>query len=972
MLAILNRRENPGKIVSNTLEGMRLEMNYPNEPHSTNLAFIEHLYAEYSQDPQSVSEDWQNYFSSLAEKSDHQAQPFQIGPHLKPTSIFAGGSTIANNPQQSPQTSKDNLDSDYSKITQLQDKVFHLVRAYRDRGHLIAKIDPLDIPRAPLPELFPAFYGFSDKDMELVFPAGTIHLDRSLSLREIIEHLRTTYCSSIGVQFMHIDDWVTKHWLEDRMEKTGNRVQLDRNEQLQILTKLTDAVIFEEFIQKKFRGAKSFSLEGCESLLPLLHQTIERSGKDGVEEIVLAMAHRGRLNVMANIMGKGPKHIFQEFFDKNAELLVGRGDVKYHLGYSTDWITQENKEIHISLCFNPSHLEFVNPVALGKLRAKQDRMDDTKRERALAILIHGDAAFAGEGVVQETLNLSALKPYHTGGALHIIVNNQIGFTTPPQESRSCIYATDVARMLQCPIFHVNGEDPEAVTQVVRLAMDYRQAYQQDVVIDMYGYRRHGHNEGDEPAFTQPLLYKTIREKPSVRDSYLENLLKIGDIQRQEADTISAERQQLLEEALAEAGKTKQTSPVVHCQTGIWENYRGGLDHETPLGSTKIPLKSIQNLMDCITTLPKKFTPHPKIKRLLKNRKEMGKGDRAFDWGAAEIMAFASLAAEGYPVRLSGQDCERGTFSHRHAVIHDFKTGEKHSTLSNLTKDQATVEIYNSPLSEAAVLGFEYGYSLNMPEGLILWEAQFGDFVNTAQVIIDQFISSAEDKWQQLSGLVMLLPHAMEGMGPEHSSARLERFLTMTAEDNFQITYPSTPAQFFHLLRRQVIRPYRKPLIVMTPKSLLRHPGAISSLDELSKGSFQHIISDNAALPHHEINRIILCSGKIFYELEKMRHEYNKKNIAILRLEQLYPLPDSILQKELNPYKVKTEVVWVQEEPENMGAWRYLRSTYGDNIFGKYPLRGISRPESSSPATGSKSSHQLEQSMLIRNALGIND
>ena len=936
-------------------------MSVSGDPSIGNLAYIEQLYESYIEDPDSVPQDWREYFNT---QRDSTPTPARYRPSFQPRSVFAGAAPVSAAPAS---TSPSPVST---SVAQLQERVFQMVHAYRERGHLIAKIDPLEIPRPPLPELFTAFYGFTDADMELEMPAETLANEQVLPLREVVNQLRTTYCGSIGVQFMHIDDLVTKHWLEQQMELTQNRIALAREKQLQILTTLTDAVIFEEFIQKKFRGAKSFSIEGCESLIPLLHQSIERAGDDNIEEVVLAMAHRGRLNVMVNIMGKGPKDIFQEFADKNAELLVGKGDVKYHLGYSTDWVTESGKNIHLSLCFNPSHLEYVNPVALGRLRGKQDRIGDKDRARALAILIHGDAAFAGEGVVQETLNLSALPGYRTGGALHIIMNNQIGFTTAPADSRSCIYATDVARMLQCPIFHVNGEDPEAVAQVVRLAMDYRKEYSQDVVIDMYGYRRHGHNEGDEPAFTQPVLYKAIRARKSVRDGYMDNLSKMGEITWEDANQIANQRQENLEKALKEAQTDEHTTLVENSMMGIWQGYVGGADADSPEVDTSVSQEHIAHLAGRFTAYPVDFIPHPKILRLLKLRREMGAGSKPIDWGFAEILAFATLATEGAPIRFTGQDCQRGTFSHRHSVLHDFETGRKYSILDNLSPDQAPVEIHNSPLSEAAVLGFEYGYSLDTPEGLVIWEAQFGDFSNAAQVIIDQFISSAEEKWRRLSGLVMLLPHAMEGMGPEHSSARLERFLAMAAEDNIQIAYPSTPAQFFHLLRRQVKRLLRKPLVVMTPKSLLRLKEATSCLEDFSAGSFQRIIPDKLPSRAPKVDRVLWCSGKIYYELDALREEHKCETVAILRLEQLYPLADETILEAMSPYNDGTQILWVQDEPENMGAWRHLRARFGPRVYDKYPFSCVSRPESSSPATGSKASHLLEQKILNRTALGI--
>ena len=607
--------------------------------------------------------------------------------------------------------------------------------------------------------------------MERRFSSETLHRDGPLTLREILDCLRNTYCRSIGVQFMHIDDLSTRRWLQERMEGTENRLKLGRDEQIRILTRLTDAVIFEEFIRKKFIGAKSFSLEGGESLIPLLELAIERGAEEGLDEIVLAMAHRGRLNVLANIIGKSPREIFREFEDSDPELYLGRGDVKYHLGYSNDWRTASGRKVHLSLCFNPSHLEFVNPVAVGRMRAKQDRVGDRERKRGMVLLIHGDASFAGEGGIQETLNLSQLDGYTVGGTLHVIVNNQIGFTTSPSEYRSTPYTTDVAKMLQSPIFHVNGEDPEAVARVVQLSMDFRRTFKRDVVIDMYCYRRLGHNEGDEPTFTQPVLYRAIERRKPVREGYLEHLLALGEVTREEADGIAARRREHLEKELSEARKEEY---VPHPQTlsGVWEGYHGGPERRRDRSRDRSGSRAPSSLLQVQTHLPEGFHSHPKIERGIRLRREMAEGKRPLDWSVAEALAFASLATEGVRVRLTGQDTARGTFSQRHAVLHDFENGQLYVPLQHLSTDQATVEIYNSPLSELAALGFEYGYSLDCPDGLILWEAQFGDFYNAAQVIVDQFIASAEDKWRRLSGLVLLLPHGFEGMGPEHSSARL--------------------------------------------------------------------------------------------------------------------------------------------------------------------------------------------------------
>lgn len=931
------------------------------------LAFVEGLYADYLKDPSTVPADWRAYFQQEAATLNGGAN--QIGPSFKPRSVFNAAPTHFTPPKVQRETTS-SVEKNGASALVSQDRVDALVRAYRVRGHMMARIDPLGLPRASQPELDPAFYDLEPSDMDRVFSSRTIFGAETLKLSEIIERLSETYCRSIGVQFMHIDDLEVKTWLQDRMEGTQNRVRLSREEQLRILVKLTDAVIFEEFIQKKYLGAKSFSLEGSESLVPLLSFAIERAALHGTNEIVLGMAHRGRLNVLANILGKSPRKIFREFEDVDPELYIGSGDVKYHLGHSSDYITASGKRVHLSLCFNPSHLEYVNPVVLGRCRAKQDRMGDELRSRKCSILIHGDAAFAGEGIVQETLNLSQLTAYATGGTIHVIVNNQIGFTTPPSESRSTTYATDVAKMLQIPIFHVNGEDPEAVAQVVQLAMDFRRTFSRDVVIDMYGYRRHGHNESDEPAFTQPLLYQAIAERSSVRDGYLEHLLTLGEVTREEADQIAIERREHLEVELSEARRADYVR-VHDWLGGVWQGYQGGPETEVHDVETGIKAERLRDLMTKVTELPETFDANKKVVRLLKQRREMGEGVRPFDWGAAETAAFASLVTENVRVRLTGQDCGRGTFSSRHAVLHDTNTGRRYVPLTKLEPKQAPIEIYNSPLSEAGVLGFEYGYSLDWPDGLVMWEAQFGDFVNASQVIIDQFISSAEDKWKRLSGIVMLLPHGFEGQGPEHSSARVERFLMQAAEDNMQICQPTTPAQYFHLLRRQVLRPWRKPLIVFTPKSLLRHPSAVSSVSEFESGTYQRIIADQRE-DQSNTKKVLLCTGKIYYELARQRAERNQEDVAILRIEQLYPLRAAQLKEALAPYPEGTPVMWVQDEPENMGAWRFMVAHFGTTLCGAYPMTVASRPASASPATGSAHSHKLEEQVLMDKVFGKAD
>jgi 2-oxoglutarate dehydrogenase E1 component len=795
-----------------------------------------------------------------------------------------------------------------------------------------------------------------------VFSTDTIEGPQSMSLRQIIKRLRNTYCRSIGVQFMHMDDLRVRQWLQVRMEGSENRIQLDRRQQLRIYRQMTTAAVFEEFIQKRFLGAKSFSLEGSESLIPLLEMAIERAAGQEIHDVVMAMAHRGRLNVLANIMGKSPQRIFREFADMDPELHVGRGDVKYHLGHSTDYQAANGRSVHLTLCFNPSHLEFVNPVALGRMRARQDRTGDQARQQGMVIQVHGDAAFAGEGIIQETLNLSELDAYRVGGTLHVIVNNQIGFTTGPMEARSCTYATDVAKMLQIPIFHVNGEDPEAVAQVVSLAMDFRREFQRDVVVDMYCFRRRGHNEADEPAFTQPALYRVIERRPSAHESYLERLLKLGEITAEEAASI-VEQQQAKFAADLTAAKSED---YVHKSDvgGMWAFYIGGREREAADVQTGVRRDLLVDMLERLITLPEGFQPHAKIAKFLEGRRQMAAGTLPLDWSAAEALALGTLATQGLRVRLSGQDSQRGTFSHRHAVIHDAVTDETWCSLEHLAPDQAPVEIYNSPLSEAGVLGFEYGYSLDCPDGLVMWEAQFGDFVNAAQVVIDQFIVSAEDKWNRLSGLVMLLPHGFEGQGPEHSSARLERFLLQAAKDNIQVVQPTTPAQIFHCLRRQVLRVWRKPLVVMTPKSLLRHPGCVSSLEDLATGDFERVIADGSGVDPREVRRVLLCTGKVAYELEKRRQELGRRDVAIIRVEQLYPLPRTHLEAALAGYAAGTPVVWVQDEPENMGAWRFLRIHLGDKLFDRLPFAGVCRQSAASPATGSKKSHDLEQNELL--------
>lgn len=922
----------------------------------SNLSYLESQYLQFLEDPETVSAEWREYFQHIA---DMQAK------YGEDVDLFKA-------PQMGNSSMASPMELEYAI---LQERVDRLIRNYRVMGHYAADIDPLGQPRMKVPELEPANCGFSPADMERQFSTMAASGPNYRTLAEIVIWLRNTYCRSIGVQFMHIDDLPVREWLQRRMEATENRIELTRDEQRRIYKRLSDAVVFEEFILKKWQNAKSFSLEGAETLIPLLELAIYKAADQGFEEIVLGMAHRGRLNVLASIMGKAPRAIFREFADLDPEMNAGRGDVKYHLGYSNDWYSGDGRKVHLSLCFNPSHLEFVNPVAMGRVRAKQERRHDLNRDKVLCLLIHGDAAFAGEGIIQETLNMNQLESTRIGGTIHVVVNNQIGFTTGPMQARSTAYATDVAKMLQIPIFHVNGEDPEAVAQVVRLAMDFRQEFHRDVVIDMYCYRLRGHNEQDEPAFTQPLMYNKIRSRKKVGQSYLDQLLKMGGITQDEADRVQfVHRQQL--ESEYEVARGPGYEHRWDMLQGLWRGYVGGSEEGIAEVDTGVDAARLGELLDKLTQFPEDFHPHQKIfnpdpKRvsLLQNRRAMARGEQPLDWGAGEALAFATLLLEGHPVRLHGQDVERGTFSHRHAVIHDFESGKIYTPLANLSPTQAPLSIYNSCLCETGVLGYEYGYSLDTPDGLICWEAQFGDFANVAQVIIDQFVVSAEDKWNRLSGLVMLLPHGFEGNGPEHSSARLERFLSLCAEDNIQVVSPTTPAQIFHVLRRQVVRKWRKPLIVMTPKSLLRLKEAVSTFDDLATGTFQRVIADSPAIDPKGVKKILLCSGKVYYDLLARRTELERNDVAILRMEQLYPLPDEILKEKLSVYAEGTPVVFVQEDPENMGAWRFLRVHYGQSLFGRHPFDGISRPASASPATGSHSSHEIEQDEILTKAIG---
>ena len=941
--------------------------------NSSNVSYIEDLYERYLNDPSDCPPEWLQFFRENFD-SDRPVHYGAASP--PPGSAESNGAAHASAdrnghadsaPQYAgypsePSAAERALAADKWR----QDRVDQLIRGYRTRGHLAAKLDPLGRPRPEHAELTLAHYGLTEADLDRMFSTDTFKANTAGSLRTILDRLESTYCRSIGVQYMHIDDVNLRHWVQDQIETTRNDFVLTPQLQTRILKRLTDAVEFEVFIRRRHQGHKTFSLEGAETLIPLLDLALLEAADDGVTEVVVAMAHRGRLNVLANIFGKREKNIFWTFEDPDPERSIGGGDVRYHLGYSSDY-PLDNGKLHLSMCFNPSHLEFVNPVALGRVRAKQDEKGDVDRTQVLTVLIHGDASFAGEGIVPETLNLSQLPGYRTGGTLHIVINNQVGFTTTPEQSRSTTYATDVARMLDVPIFHVNGEDPEAVAQVVKLAMEFRAHCQRDVVIDMYCFRRHGHNEGDEPRFTQAQMYEVIDNRGSVRDIYLEHLLKLGGITREEADKIAEDRRERLEKEFEQARTSKFTDDSPTLQ-GMWKGYYGGFERKDDDPETGLPRETLDKLLQHLSTAPNGFELQSKLQRVLQLRQEMVGGTRPLDWSTGELLAMASLATEGHRIRFTGQDSERGTFSSRHSVFHDTRDDSPYHMMEHVSADQAPVEIVNSPLSETAVLGFEYGYSLNMPDALVAWEAQFGDFWNVAQVIVDQFITSAEDKWKRYSGITLLLPHGFEGQGPEHCSARVERFLMLSAEHNIQVCQPTTPANYYHLLRRQVHRKWRKPLVVLTPKGLLRHPRCVSDLTEFESGRFRRVLGDKTAKKAgSELRRVLLCTGKIYYDLIKERKERGIRDVAIMRLEQLYPLPEDELREALADVPEDCDIVWIQDEPSNMGASWFLRVNFGETLFGRWPWRVISRNESASPSTGSAKAHQLEQSRLLEAA-----
>ncbi len=936
---------------------------------ATSLGFLDELYQQFVLQPASVDPSWHALLEAHG-----RAAPTAVSATAKRTTNGAatrapvgqvnGAPAIA---MPAPMSHSGPVATIGAAATPGTAPIWPLVNAYRSRGHFQAQLDPLGLLETPhLTELDPATWGLGDADLDRVIEVTGVHGLPRASVRDLTSYLRAIYCGSVGCEYMHISSPTRRDWLAERLETRLGRT-LDPGVRTRILASLIAAEQFERFCHTKYPGTKRFSLEGSESLIPCLDLVLTHAARLGAIEAVLGMAHRGRLTTIEQILRRPGRELFSHFEDAEPEKAMGGGDVKYHLGFSTDRVDPAGHAMHVSLAFNPSHLEAVDPIVVGRVRAKQVRHGDVEHRSVVGVLVHGDAAFAGQGLVAETLQLSSLPGYRTGGTIHVIVNNQVGFTASPAEQRSTAYCTDVAKMLECPIWHVNGEDLDALAHVVEIACEYRAQFASDVVIDMYCYRKYGHNEMDEPSFTQPLMYDRIKQKPSPVEVYSAHLVAEGVVTPADVEGITQRRVAELETEL-EAAKAANKRPEAPSMTAMWRGYRGGHTGEPVFADTRVARTVLEHIATAMTELPDGFTPHSKIERLLAQRGEMGRGQRPLDWGMAELLAYGSLLYQGVNVRLSGQDCSRGTFSHRHAIITDIKTGREHLVLGGLHPDQGQCRIYDSPLSEAGVLGFEFGYSLDYPDALVMWEAQFGDFVNGAQVIIDQFITSSEDKWKRLSGLVLLLPHGYEGQGPEHSSARLERFLEACAEHNIQVAQPTTPAQLFHLLREHQLRSMRKPLIVMTPKSLLRLPAATSNLDELATGRFHRVLGDDAADPA-KVTRLILCTGKIYYELADERARRKDDTTAIVRVEKLYPWwPHLVAEATTDRFPKLTDLLWVQDEPCNMGAGNFIRPRLLELLEGKrVRYHFIGRDESASPATGSHKAHVLEQQQILRKA-----
>ena len=964
-----------------------------------NAAYVEDLQARYLKDPSSVEPDWRAFFKDLGDAPEAVEKTAEGPSWEKPNwptplngelvsaldgnwgaiEVSLGDKLRAKGEAKGAPLTEEQIKA----ATRDSTRALMMIRAYRIRGHLAADLDPLKLePRPEREELDPASYGFGEKDLD-----RKIFIDHVLGLefatvREMLAILKRTYCSTLGVEFMHISEPGEKAWIQERIEGPDKAIAFTPEGKKAILNKLVEAEGFEKFLDVKYTGTKRFGLDGGESIVPALEQIIKRGGALGVREIVVGMAHRGRLNILSQVLGKPHRAIFHEFKGGSwtPDEVEGSGDVKYHLGASSDREFDGN-QVHLSLTANPSHLEIVDPVVLGKVRAKQDQRTDVDRVQVLPLLIHGDAAFAGQGVVAECFGLSGLRGHKTGGSIHFIINNQIGFTTSPRNARSSPYPSDVAKMIEAPIFHVNGDDPEAVTFAAKIATEFRQKFHKPVVIDMFCYRRFGHNEGDEPAFTQPRMYRKIRNHPTALETYAERLESQGVIAPGEVDEMRAAFRARLEEEY-EAGQAYKPNKADWLD-GRWAGIKAAKDPDDPRrGKTGVDVARLKEIGRKLSEAPEGFHVHRTIQRLLDNRRKMTEEGEGVDWAMAEALAFGSLLTEGVPVRLSGQDVERGTFSQRHSVLTDQETEERFTPLSNLSRDQARFEVINSMLSEEAVLGFEYGYTLAEPNALTLWEAQFGDFANGAQVIVDQFLSSGERKWLRMSGLVMLLPHGYEGQGPEHSSARLERYLQMCAEDNMQVANCTTPANYFHILRRQMVREFRKPLILMTPKSLLRHKRATSPLSMMEEGtSFHRLLWDDAQLspgstialrPDEEIRRVVLCSGKVYYDLVEEREKRGVDDVYLLRVEQLYPFPLKAAVSELSRFR-QADIVWCQEEPRNMGAWFFVEP-YLEWVLNQVGAehrrpRYVGRPASAATATGLMSKHLAQLQAFLNDALG---
>ena len=929
-----------------------------------NAPYVEEIYENYLSNPTTVTEEWRSYFDALQNVPAVDGSDMRDLPHLPVVNAFAAMAK-----QGTTKVVQSNPDSEMGRK---RVAVQQLIAAYRNVGSRHADLDPLKHQiRENIPELDPAFYGLGDADQETIFnTSNTFFGKETMSLRDLLNALRETYCGTLGVEYMYITDQTQKRWWQQKLEGIRSKAALSADQKIHILSRLTAAEGLERFLHTKYVGQKRFSLEGGESFIAALDELILRGGEKGVQEIVIGMAHRGRLNVLVNTLGKMPKNLFAEF-DHTAPEDLPSGDVKYHQGFSSD-VPTPGGPVHLTLAFNPSHLEIVNPVVEGSVRARMDRRGDPKGLQVLPVLVHGDAAFAGQGVVMETLALAETRGYTTGGTVHLVINNQIGFTTSdPRDSRSTIYCTDVVKMIESPVLHVNADDPEAVVMATRLALEYRMEFQKDVVVDIVCFRKLGHNEQDTPSITQPLMYKRVSAHPGTRKLYADKLQAQGL-----GDTLGDDLAKSYRAALDEGRHT--VDPVLtnfKSKYAVdWAPYLGKA--WTDAGDTAIPLSEWSRLSERLTTMPTDITVHPLVQKVYKDRAAMGRGDIPVDWGMGEHMAFASLVASGYPVRLSGEDCGRGTFTHRHSVIHDQDRKQydegSYVPLQNVSDGQAPFVVIDSILSEEAVLGFEYGYASNDPNTLVIWEAQFGDFVNGAQVVIDQFIASGEVKWGRVNGITLMLPHGYEGQGPEHSSARLERFMQLAADTNIQVVQPTTASQIFHVLRRQMVRNLRKPLIIMTPKSLLRAKDAASPLSEFTEGIFQTIIPEsNEAIKKAaaKVKRIICCSGKVYYDLVKKRDELGTKDVVILRVEQLYPFPHKAFVAELKTYTNVVDIVWCQDEPQNQGAWFFVQHYLHENMREGQNLGYAGRAASASPAVGYAHLHQEQQKSLVEAAFG---